>query len=90
MSKNEYPVMKKPVEVGKVLNFNDGKQKYRVEACDGICYGEKGFTLECVCIHSDSPVMVGKSYHFDDRVFRDYNENNILIETPKSGTWDSI
>ncbi|ENK2262607.1 hypothetical protein NDJ00_08100 [Vibrio parahaemolyticus] len=77
----EYPVMKKPVPVGKILNFNDGKQKYLVKASDGICYGEKGYTLECECIHSDSPAMIGKTYHFDDRVFRDYNGNNIVIES---------
>jgi hypothetical protein len=77
---SEYPVRKKQVPVGKVLNFNDGEKKYEVIACDGIQYGEKGYTLECTCTHSDNPAMIGEIYSFDDRVFRDYNENNIVIE----------
>lgn len=77
---SQYPVMKKPVQVGKVLNFTDSKQKYKVIACDGIHYGDKGYTLECVCIDSPIKAMIGEKYSFDDRVFRDYNENNIVIE----------
>ena len=72
--------MKKPVPVGKILNFNNGKYKYKVIESDGICWGDKGFTLVCLCTVSDSPEMIGETYHFDDRVFRDYNENNIIIE----------
>ena len=72
--------MKKPIKVGKVLSFNGGGRKYRIIKSDGICWGDKGYTLICQCIKSDSPAMIGEEYTFDDRVFRDYNENNIVIE----------
>ena len=78
---SNYPTMKKQVPVGKVLNFTSVKEKYEVVACDGICYGEKGYMLECVCIESPSEAMIGERYDFDDRAFRDYSGNAIKIES---------
>ena len=75
--------MKSPVAAGKILNFNNGKQKYLVTESDGVFWGVKGFKLVCKCTHSDSPEMIDKTYHFDDRVFRDYNNNNIVVEDRK-------
>jgi hypothetical protein len=77
---SEYPVMKTPVPVGKVLNFNNGDRKYKVVASEGISYGDKGFLLNCICIQSSNSSMIGKEYDFDDRAFRDYSDNNIVIE----------
>lgn len=77
---DEYPIMKKPVSSGKILNFRNGERKYRVKSNDGICAGEKGFLMKVECIHSNNEAMVGEIYHFDDRIFRSYNENNIVIE----------
>lgn len=78
---SEYPIMKTQVAIGKVLNFTNEKRKYKVIDCDGILYGEKGYTLICECIEdAESPSMIGGEYHFDDRSFRDHNENKIVIE----------
>ena len=81
---SEYPVMKNPVSEGKVLNFNNGCQKYLVIESDGVCYGEKGYTLLCECISSQFKAMIGELYSFDDRVFREYNGNNIVVEEASS------
>lgn len=80
---NEYPVRKKPVPVGKILNFRSAKEKYEVVESDGIQWGEKGFTLICKCVESPLKEKVGEEYHFDDRVWRDYNENDIVVEVKK-------
>lgn len=80
----KYPVMKKQVPVGKILNFTGSNQKYKVMECDGVSYGEKGYVLDCVCVDSPSKSMIGEKYTFDDRVFRDYNGNNIVIEDDPS------
>ena len=80
----KYPVMKTPVAVGKVLNVRNGLHKFEVVGSDGICWGDKGYTLKCECIQSDEPAMLGEIYHFDDRLFRDYNGNNVVIEDSHS------
>lgn len=83
---SEYPVMKKQVGVGKILNFTSVNQKYKVIGCDGVRYGEKGYALECLCIDSPSKSMIGEKYTFDDRAFRDYNENHIVVEDEAPNT----
>lgn len=77
---SEYPVVKEQIQIGKILNFTVDNQKFKIVNCDGVCYGEKGFILECVCISSPSEDMIGEKYSFDDRIFREYNNNKIVIE----------
>jgi len=74
-----YPVMKKPVPVGKYLYFQSSEQVYKVKKSNGVSYGDKGFSLVCQCVDSPSTGMMGREYSFDDRVFRAYNENNIVV-----------
>jgi hypothetical protein len=79
----EYPVMKTATAIGSVLNFNKGEATYEVIACDGICYSFKGFLLNCLCTsNKTNPKMVGEMYDFDDRIFRTYNNNNVVVVPP--------
>jgi hypothetical protein len=78
----EYPVMKKQIPAGKILNFQNDKSLYLVVKSDGVYYGEKGYLLKCICIQSEN-VGVFNEYDFDDRTFREYNNNNIVVESAK-------
>jgi len=66
--------------VGKVLNFQNDKQKFEVIRCDGVHYGEKGYGFECICIESPSKSMIGEEYSFDARAWKEHNNNNIKVE----------
>lgn len=70
--------------IGKTLNFQTSKQKYEVVKCDGVDYGEKGYVFECICIESPSKTMIGQSYSFDARAWKDHNNNNIKVESTLS------